>query len=191
VSLFGTNLAVPNATPSIAIDGQPAVILYASPTQIDLQVPAGLSPGPAILALNNGLQNGFPVIVNIDAPPAAIAAIQDPTGAYISGANPAQEGEVLTVALTNFGPAGANINPNRVQVSVGGVNHSASSVTQSLVGTVNYSQVSFQLNPNDPVGPTEPLIVYLDGRSSYPASIPVTNQAGTFTAPPATATSTN
>jgi uncharacterized protein (TIGR03437 family) len=183
VSLYGTNLSAPNSTPTVAIGGQPAVILYASPTQINLQIPAGLPSGPAVLTLSNGVRGTYPVAINIDTPPAPIAAIQDSTGAYIYAANPAQDGEVLIVTLTNFGAAGANINPNRVQVSVGGVNHSVSSVTQALVGSVNYSQVTFQLNPNDPVGPAEPLIVYLDGRSSYPASIPVTSQNGTSTSP--------
>ena len=31
------------------------------------------------------------------------------------------------------------------------------------------------LNPNDPVGQSEQLVVYLNGRSSYPAVIPVVN----------------
>jgi uncharacterized protein (TIGR03437 family) len=190
VSLYGTNLAVSNATPSITIGGQPAVILYAAPTQINLQIPAGLPSGPAIMTLNNGLQDAFPVTVNVDTPPAAIAAIQDSTNAYISGANPAQEGVVLIITLTNFAPAGETINPNRVQIGVGGVNHNASSVTETLVGSANYSQVTFQLNPNDPVGPAEPLIVYLDGRSSYPVSIPLANPDGTFNPLPAS-TSTN
>jgi hypothetical protein len=30
-------------------------------------------------------------------------------------------------------------------------------------------------------GPPQPLIVYLDGRSSYPAAIPVANADATFT----------
>ena len=185
VSLYGTNLAVPDAMPSITIGGQAAAIFYASPTQINLQIPAGLPSGPAIMTLINGVRIAYPITVNIDPPPAAITAIQDSTGAYISGANPARDGEVLIITLTNFAQAGVNINPNRVQASVGGVNHNASQVTETMAGSVNYSQVTFQLNANDPPGPSEPLIVYLDGFSSYPAWISLANPDGTFTSPPA------
>jgi hypothetical protein len=54
---------------------------------------------------------------------------------------------------------------------LGGVVHPATQVTQ--VG--EYTQVTFQLNPDDPVGHWEQLVVYLNGRSSYPAEIPVMN----------------
>ncbi len=122
--------------------------------------------------MNNGLLNAYPITVNIDTSPAAIDAVQDSAGPYIDAARAAQQGEVLIVTLSNFG-AGGPINPNRVQVSVGGVSHNATAVTAVEVGTTYYYQVTFQLNANDPVGPAEPLIVYLDGRSSYPAAIQV------------------
>ncbi len=193
-SLYGTDLAVantipglpPTVTPTLTIGGEPVTILYSSPGQINLRIPADLAPGPAILTLNNGVTSAWPITVNIDTPPAAIAAIQDTSGNYIYGANPAQTGETLIVTLTGFAAAGSTINPARVQVGVGGVLHGVTKVTQILVGTVNYSQVTFQLNTNDPVGQAELLIVYLDGRSSYPANIPVSNPDGSFT-PPATA----
>jgi hypothetical protein len=60
---------------------------------------------------------------------------------------------------------------------VGGVSHP---VTQITAAGALY-QVSFLLNANDPVGQSEQLIVYLDGRSSYPASIPVAHPNGSFT----------
>lgn len=192
VSLFGTNLAEPTAAssytaPTITIGGQAATILFAASPQIDLQIPAGLPPGPAILTLNNGSQSAFPITINIDTPPATITNVQDSTNHnFINSGNPAQEGEGLTVTLTNFAPAGANVNPNRVQVSVGGVNHSATQITELQVGTTNFSQITFQLNSNDPVGASLPLIVYLDGRSSYPATIPLANADGTFTSPAVT-----
>lgn len=180
VNLNGTNLVVPDAPSLITIGGQPAAILSSAPTQITLQIPAGLSPGPAVMTVINGVRRAYPIVVNIDNPPASITTVQDAvTGNYINSGNPAQEGEVLVVSLTNFGPAGAVINPNQVQVSVGGVNHDATQVTESLVGSVNVSQVTFQLNTNDPVGAAEPLIVYLNGLSSYPATMPLVNPQGT------------
>jgi hypothetical protein len=73
------------------------------------------------------------------------------------------------VTLTGFGQPGASVAPSAVQVGVGGVSHPATQINQ--VG--EYTQVTFQLNPNDPVGQPEQLVVYLSGRSSYPAPIPV------------------
>jgi uncharacterized protein (TIGR03437 family) len=189
VILNGTNLAVTNAlffavptvTPSVTIAGEPVTIVSSSPGQIKFQIPGDLPPGPAPLIVNNGVLAALPIDVNIDTPPAAIAAIQDSNSNYIYGANPAQTGEMLIVTLTNFAAAGATIDPSRVQVGVGGVSHAVTTITEILVGKVNYSQVTFHLNADDPVGQQEPFIVYLDGRSSYPAVIPVSNSDGTFT----------
>jgi len=171
VSLYGFNLAAPNGTPSISIGGQAATILYASASQINLQIPAGLAPGPSTLLLNNGLLPGLPITVNIDTPPADIAAVQNSAGAYVYGASPAHPGDTLIVTLTGFGQPGVTVAPSAVQVGVGGISHPATQITQ--VG--EYTQVTFQLNPNDPVGQSEQLVVYLNGRSSYPAVIPVVN----------------
>ncbi len=169
VSLYGFNLAAPNGTPSISIGGQAATILYASPSQINLQIPAGLAPGATTLLVNNGLLPGLPITVNIDTPPADIAGVQNSSGAYIYGASPTHPGDTLIVTLTGFGQPGASVAPSAVQVAVGGVSHPATQISQ--VG--EYTQVTFQLNPSDPVGQSEQLVVYLNGRSSYPALIPV------------------
>lgn len=173
VSLYGANLSVPNATPLVTIGGQPATILYASASQINLVIPLNLPPGPAVMTLNNGVLSAFPVTVNIDTPPSEIVGVQTTSGAYVDSTSAAYQGESLIVTLANFAPAGSNINPSRVQVSLGGVSHNATQVTSVEVGTLVYYQVAFQINANDPVGATEPLVVYLDGRSSLQASIPV------------------
>ena len=172
VSLFGTNLSAPGQTPSVAIGGAPATILYASAVQINLAIPANLPPGPAALTLNNGAIAAFPVEVNIDTPPSGIVAVQNAAGGYVDSSSTAHRGDVLIVTLGNFAPGGP-ISPNRVQVSVGGVIQNATQVSSVTVGASVFYQVTFQLNATVPVGSTDPLIVYLDGRSSYPASIPV------------------
>ena len=170
VSLYGSNLAAVSGVPSLTIAGQPVNVLYASAGQLNLLLPATLTPGPATLLLNNGALAAFPVTVNIDTLPAGIVAIQDSTnGAYIYGANPAIQGETLIVTLGNFAPAGTNIALTRVSVSVGGVSHPVT----KIVSVDSYYQIYFNLNSSDPVGASEQFIVYLDGRSSYPASIPV------------------
>jgi hypothetical protein len=176
VSIYGSNLAAASAAPVVTIGGQPVTVLYASPSQLNLQLPSTLTPGPAILTLNNGVVAAFPITVNIDTLPAAIDGVQTSSGAYIDALSPAQQGQMLIVTLGNFAPPGTGIDPSRVQVSVGGVSNSALTITQA--GSVY--QVGFLLSSTDPVGQSEQLIVYLDGRSSYPASIPVTYPDGSF-----------
>jgi uncharacterized protein (TIGR03437 family) len=178
VSVYGTNLAAPGSTPVISIGGQTAGILYASASQINLQIPSALPAGPAVLTLNNGVVNAFPVEVNIDTAPAEINAIQNLSGGYIDSTHLAHPGDGLIVTLANFAAAGSTIAPSRVQVGVAGVMHNATQV--NAVGPGTY-QVTFQLNPNENEGPAQQLVVYLDGRSSLPATIPVANPDGTFT----------
>jgi uncharacterized protein (TIGR03437 family) len=170
VSLYGSSLALSSVAPLVTIGGQPITVLYASPTQLNLQLPTTLTPGPATLTLNNGAVAAFPVIVYIDTLPAGINAIQNVFGGYIDATHPVHENDYIIVTLSNFAPPGSTIDLSRIQVSVGGVAHPAIQIAQA--GTT--WQVGFHMNSNDPVG-QEPLIVYLDGRSSYQATVTVAN----------------
>lgn len=175
VSLYGTNLTAGNtassgSTPLVIFGGQAAIILYSSPTQINLQIPAGLTPGTTLMSLDNGAQNAYPVDVNIDPQPASITGIQDGSGNAIGAAFPADQGDLLVVSLTGFAPDGTSIAPGQVQVGVAGVLHPVLTVAQPGTGVY---QVSFLLNQNELTGNAQQLIVYLNGHSSYPVTIPV------------------
>ena len=179
VSLYGTNLLAANAAPTVTFNDEAATILYSSPVRIDLQLPVDLPSGPVLMRLNNGAADAYPVTVNIDTPPATIKGIQNAVGNSISASFAAVEGDLLTVSLSGFAPDGTNIALSRTQVSVAGLPHSVLTVTPSSPGIY---QVSFLLNPNEPPGQTQTLIVYLDGRSSYPVTIPVSAPNGSFAA---------
>jgi uncharacterized protein (TIGR03437 family) len=178
VSLYGVNLSATGFTPVITIGGTPANLVYVSSGQINLQIPGNLPPGVTTMVVNNGLLSSYPIVVNIDTPPSVIIGVQNSSGVTIAAGSPAHLGDTLFVTLTNFAPAGASINPNRVQVSLGGVSYHVTQVGQGVSGTLVYYQISFKLNANDPVGPAQPLIVYLDGRSSLQTSIPVVAAPG-------------
>jgi uncharacterized protein (TIGR03437 family) len=173
VTLAGNNLlGEPNAVTSLSIGGQSAAILSASSSQIVLQIPAGLAAGPATVALNNGSLTSFPVIVDIDSQPASIAAVLDSAGIAIDGGHPARQGDLILLNVSGVMPA------NPVQVSVGGVLRNALQLTQLAPGTY---QAAILLNTAEKVGATQQIIVYADGRSSYPAAMPIARQDGTFT----------
>ncbi len=177
VALYGTNLAVANAAPSVTFNGEPATVLYSSPTQMNLQIPGDLPQGPAILKLFNGALNAFPLAINIDAQPASITAIQNLSGDTLDASHPVSPGDMVTVNLTGFAPDGQTIAASRVQVSVGGVMHPALSVGQATNGLY---QVNVVLAQNETPGTAQSLIVYLDGRSSYPTAISVAGNSTTI-----------
>jgi uncharacterized protein (TIGR03437 family) len=181
VSLFGSNLAASGSTAAITIGGQPATILYSSPSQINLQIPSVLTPGPALLVLNNGLLSAFPLTVNIDPVPPPIVAVQNVGGNFIDAAHPAHQGELVIVSLANFAPSGSTVALGRVKISLSGASHAPIQVVQA--GSV--WQVSLLLSATEPLGQSQPLIVYLDGQSSLPAAIPVADPSGSFTPPQA------
>ncbi|HEY4086771.1 MAG TPA: IPT/TIG domain-containing protein [Bryobacteraceae bacterium] len=171
VGLYGANLTGTDGTPTtVTFNGEAAQILYSSPTQINLQIPGDLAPGPCEMNVVTSAGASFPLTVNIDTPPAAIASVVDSAGLSVSTAVPAIPGELLTISLTGFAPDGTDISPDRVHVRVDGVLHPALTVQQSAPGVY---QVGFVLNTSGPGGDAESLIVYLDGRSSYPATISV------------------
>ena len=76
------------------------------------------------------------------------------------------------MTLSNFAPAETNIALNRVSVGVGGVSHPVT----KIVSVESYYQIYFAMNASDPVAASDQVVVYLDGRSSYPATIPVVAQ---------------
>jgi uncharacterized protein (TIGR03437 family) len=171
VTLSGVNLVAPGKTPSVTIGGTAAAIVPGSGDQITLVIPASLPPGPATVNWNNGLTNALPVVVNIDGQPATITAFQNSGGGAIDNNHPAHPGDLISIALSGFGTG-------RVQISVGGVLHTPLSVTNSPDGS---GQVVFVLNANEQVGAAQPVIVYLDGHSSYPGALPVARADGSFT----------
>ncbi len=170
VSLYGANLAAASGTPAVTFNGEAAAILFSSATQINLQIPADIPSGPATLNLFNGALNAYPLTVNIDTLPATITGILNTAGNSINASFPAVQGDLLTMSLSGFAPNGTAVTPGQVQVTVNGLAHSVLAVTQSAPGVF---QVSFLLNQNEPAGNAQPVIVYLNGRSSYPVTIPI------------------
>ena len=175
VSLFGVNLT--NGTPTVTLNDLPVTLLYTSPSQFNLTIPGNLAPGPAVLKLFNGTDAAFPVAVNIDTPPATVAALQNGSGVYLDQLHPAHSGDVIYVSLGGLADPSSTISPSRIHFNVGGMDHTAFSVMYSGGGLF---QAAFTLNDSDPIGKAVPLIVFLDGRSSIPAAIPIARANGSF-----------
>jgi uncharacterized protein (TIGR03437 family) len=172
VSFAGANLEAGSAPPTVTINGNPVTILNATSSSITLQLPSSLPTGPAILAVNNGAANSFPVAVSIDPAPPVITSIQGSGGNTIDSLHPAYGGNVVNVYLSGFADQSAVIFPSQVSINVGGVNHPAVEVDPA--GS-NLFLVRFVLSNLTPTGAQTPITVYLNGRSSYTATIATSN----------------
>ena len=181
-SVFGANLALTPSSAQVLLNGAAAMVAYASPNQVNFVVPAGFPTGPATLVLNNGAASTFPVMIQIDSPPAVIdspaaeagaGAAPGAAGATVTVTNP---GDIVNVQVTNVDP-GIVTAPNRVQVTISRVPMSVLSVTQVSAAangqpaSSGVFQIQFAVTQSF-AGSVVPLVVYVDGSPSL--SIPVT-----------------
>jgi uncharacterized protein (TIGR03437 family) len=155
-SIFGSNLAI-GSTAQVLLNGQAAPVLYASPTQINFQIPAGFPVGPTTLLVNNGSVNAYPVYLQIDSAPALIG----PPASAASALQVYNPGDVVSVQVTNVDPGIVNA-PNRVAVTLSGVPMAVQGVT-SLGGGV--FQIQFAVTQSFG-GWQVPLVVLVDGSPS-------------------------
>lgn len=164
LSIYGSGFAVAeNVSPTlplptsaagatVTINSIPAPILYASPGQMNVQVPYGISPGAAVVAVNNACGASAPVIFQVSqaapyiwqsSPGGWAAWNQD--GTPNSPSNPAAAGSVITVFLTGIGPV-----DNPVATGAGAVASPLSSATlpkSATIGGANSTVYFLGLTP--------------------------------------------
>ncbi|HUO28806.1 MAG TPA: IPT/TIG domain-containing protein [Bryobacteraceae bacterium] len=168
-SILGQNLAAVLGTPSLTISGQTAQLLYSSATQINFVIPATVNVGPAVLVLNNGAANAYPVVLQIDAPPPVIVNAVS-AGAVLDSSASAAPGATITLTVTGL-PAAVVAATNRVAITEGGINIPAFSIQQATDGSGNLL-ISFALTASV-TGQQVPVTVSLDGDLSMPFYINV------------------
>jgi uncharacterized protein (TIGR03437 family) len=123
LSIFGSGFAVAQSITqnlplpasalgtSVTIDNIPAPILYASPSQMNVQVPYEVSPGTAVVTVSNQCGASQPVIFQVaqaapyvwqNGPGGTAALNQD--GTFNAPSNPAAAGSAMVVFVTGIGP---------------------------------------------------------------------------------------
>ena len=197
VSIFGTNLATTAAsalaTPlpqqlagaSVAVNGNPAPLLYAGPAQINFQLPYETPVGTATLMVSSGTGKGSPVSFTVGANAPGVFVVQPSNHAvavnYADGKlnspqDPVLPEDYLTIYLTGLGavhnpvatgatapdsPLSSALAP--VVVSIGGqtANVTFAGLTPGLVGV-------FQINLVVPaiLAGEQPLAVTVGGVSA-------------------------
>ena len=123
VTIFGTNLVAGNgqtapAAPlptslggtTVLINGVAAPLFYAGPNQMNLQLPYGVAPGPAMAVVQSGSASSAPFSFNVSTASPGIflngnqAIAVNPDGSVNSAVNPAHPGDYLVVYMTGVGP---------------------------------------------------------------------------------------
>jgi len=123
LSIYGSGFAVAeNVSPilplpisvtgtTVNINNNPVPILYASAGQMNVQVPYEISPGTAVVTVNNACGTSAPVVFQVSQ--SAPYILQSGTGDVVafnqdntlnSPSNPAAVGSVITLFLTGIGP---------------------------------------------------------------------------------------
>jgi uncharacterized protein (TIGR03437 family) len=121
-SVFGTGFGTATAQPSaplpkstggvsVTVNGTAAPIYYASPTQINFQVPWATTTGTAsvVVSVNGGNSNSISVPVTAAAPglfylPSGVAIVQNQDYSLNDPSNPAARGSTIIAYLTGSGP---------------------------------------------------------------------------------------
>lgn len=172
VTLRGSGLALANRISTVTINGQGVPVILSSPDQLTLQLPGGLTAGPALLQVNNGSDSSLPVAVSIDTPAAVISGAIGASGVLFDAARPARGGDLVRLLMSGFADSGAVIYPNQVSIVTGGVRQPAIEAVSVDGGLF---EVRFVLSNLVPSNGQTLTVVYLDGRSSLPGGLAVAN----------------
>jgi len=187
-TLFGTNLTLGGTTSAtgaplpatlggttVTIGDRPAPLLLVSPTQINLQLPFNLTPGPALLRVNNGLETSQPIAVQIDAAAPGLLRVTNAAGATVDTNSPARLGDTLVLYATGLGAvlppatagaaAGSATVAGTVRVNLNGVE-----LTPAFAGlapdTIGLYQVNVPIPAFLPPSPAAQVFVTVDGVAS-------------------------
>ncbi len=206
-SIYGENLTAATATApansaakslagvTVHAGTRSLPLILASPTQINVQIPADLPLGPQTLTVSSSempdISAEFSIVRN--APgifPALIegqtyAMVMHEDGSPVTASAPARQGELLTLYGTGFGPTD-HVRPQAaalpaapayrildpVKVLVGQAIYAPESAT-ATPGQIGIDMVQFRLDSSVPFGAAIPLVVTVNGVSSNSLSLPI------------------
>jgi hypothetical protein len=102
-SLFGRNLALEGGGQvQVTFNGQPAALVSVTASQINLQIPAGLAPGPVVMEVYNGAAKSQPMLAYLNIVSPGIFAVTHANGSLVAPDNPVAPGETLVLLATGL-----------------------------------------------------------------------------------------
>ncbi|HXW13628.1 MAG TPA: peptidase S8, partial [Terriglobia bacterium] len=173
---------------SATVNGVSAPVYFASPGQLDLQIPYETSIGPAVLAVNNNGQVAA-FALNIASTAPGMFGLWTPNGIPVTTA---QQGAVVVTYITGEGdvtptlatgatppsttPVASLPKPRQaVSVTVGGVVVPSNQLLFVGIpsGLAGVTQINFTIPANAPLG-EQPVVVTVGGTASPPVTLTVT-----------------
>jgi uncharacterized protein (TIGR03437 family) len=177
----------------VMVNGKPAPILYASPTQVGVQIPYEITGTSATIGVSVAGRASTPATVEISpAAPGIFAVSSDGKGAGaithangtpVTTQNPARPGEIVIIYATGLGqvapsvptgavPSGTSNTVAPVSLSIGGI--SAIPDFAGVAGCcVGLNQINARIPNGISPGNAVPVIVTIGGKSSNTATIAV------------------
>ena len=186
-SVLGNNFGNDKATLAVTVGGRPAHLALATNTQLAIQVPVELQPGPATLTVTRSGAAAAPLSINLDAFSPGLATNAGNAlllGGTLMPITQIRTGDTVTAYATGLGPTtpvlstGAAL-PNNVmplcnavpQVSVGGVAAAVLFCGPSAVSPGTY-QITFTV-PGGILAGIQPLVLSVGGFNSPPVNVTV------------------
>ena len=192
---FGSNgrLNTTMASTQVTVNGTPAPIFYATPTQLGIQIPFEVTGTPATVAVVVSGDANASTTINVGPVSPGIftatsdgkgaGAITHANGSAVTAQNPAKMGEVVIVYATGLGqvvpavptgalPAVASSTVAPVTLTVGGI-----SVVPDFAGLsgccVGLNQINAKIPAGVIPGNAVPVMLSISGKSSNTATIAV------------------
>jgi uncharacterized protein (TIGR03437 family) len=159
------------ANVALTINDLPAPVTGLNGNQLTFQIPNGLPAGPAVLRLRIGTETSQAVAIAIEPPPPVILSILN-GGSPVDTTRPARVGDTITLGVAGLIADAFTglVNPTRLSISVGGVEHAVQSVAAGAVS--GQYQVTFVLTGAVNSG-VQTITISQDARVSTSASLPV------------------
>ena len=172
-SIIGTGLSSSNSQPVVAVNGEYAPIIKATPFQIDFQIPADAVAGPGVLdVVSDALGSAEQTITLLPVAP-AIQGATNQDGSANTRYKPAQRGQALNVFGTGFGalapPRGLAI---PVHAFIGGLEIPVTAVVQPANSPGVY-QLTLAIPANFPPGLGLQLTLQQSDSTSNPVDVAI------------------
>lgn len=136
---------------------------------LTFRVPAGLTPGPALVRIALGSDVALPSVLVVDQP-APVVNFASISGQRVDAQRPARPGELVTLNVSGMAEAGATVSASHMKVAVGFVQHDAVAVTPANGSSAH--NVQFVLDAGLATGNYVAGVI-VDGRVSAPVAFPV------------------
>jgi len=129
ISIFGLGLSGPGSSTTVDVGGVHALLLAASPFQVNAQIPFGLAAGSHTISLRSSYGKSAQQVVIVPEAPgifvvgnnydgSAAGAVVNQSGTFNSPATPARRGEILVVYGTGLGEVSTTADLPRTVVPV-------------------------------------------------------------------------